>query len=120
MSGEKQQATRISVGDIENSSGVAIGDNNIVRIESSAPLALSGLAPALEDFLKLLDLHKDSVGDAADVRESAIAVKSEIGKPSPRLAIVRTLLAGIKASVAGVATLTEAISNIQVLLSHAK
>lgn len=121
MSDEKRQAARINVGNIENSYGVAIGDDNVVKIGSSAaPPALSDLHAALERLLELLDSHKDAVEDAAGVRESVIEAKCEIEKPSPRLSIVRTLLAGIKASVAGVATLTEAINNIQVLVNHAR
>lgn len=119
MSSEKRRATRIKVGDIENSYGVAIGEHNVVKVGYSQPPEPSELAAAFERFLELLDSHKGFVEDAAGVRESAIEVKSEIEKPSPRLAIVRTLLAGIKASVAGVAALTEAINNIQVLVGHA-
>jgi hypothetical protein len=76
------------------------------------------LAAMLEKFLDLLDLYKPFIEDPPSVRESAVAVRSEVKKPSPNWGLVRGLLRGIAAGVGGVAALTGAVTNIQNLILY--
>jgi hypothetical protein len=75
-------------------------------------------AAMLDEFIRLLQIHQSSVADAADIRESAVAARAELAEPSPRWHIVRVLLRGIAAGVAGVSALAESINNIQALIAH--
>jgi len=107
----------ISTGDIKGV-GIAVGPGSSASVKLSQPAMPADLTTELDKFIRLLERYQNEMPDAPSVRESAMEVQSEIGRPSPRWAIVRTLVAGIKASVANVAALTEAINNIQILVGH--
>jgi hypothetical protein len=107
----------VSTGDIEGI-GIVVGHGSSASVNMSQSAMDADLAAELGKFILLLDRYGAEMADALAVRESAVEVQSELGKPSPRWAIVRTLIAGIKASVINVATLTEAINNIQILVGH--
>jgi hypothetical protein len=106
-------------GDIVGSSDVNIGNNNTI-IKGQQPLTQvqREVLGRLDEFMGLLARYADSVEDPASVRESVAAAEQEVRKPSPRWSIVRTLLRGVIAPVAGAAALTEVISNILDIVSH--
>lgn len=109
--------SRIKTGDVQGV-GIVIGDGSSVNVGQSLPLAQREVIETLDEFLDLLDSCTGSVPDALDVRQSAQAAKAEAEESSPRWGIVRGLLKGIAASVAGVASLTDAIRNVQDLIAH--
>jgi hypothetical protein len=107
----------ISTGDIRGV-GIVVGHGSSASVAPAQPQAQLELVAMLDKFLDLLERCEASISDASSVRESAIEVKSEIGKPSPKWGLVRVLLRGISASVASVDSLVETVNNIQVLVSH--
>jgi hypothetical protein len=111
------RARGISTGDIQGV-GIVVGDGSSASVGWPQPQAQPELATLLDEFLDLLKCYQGSIEDVSSVRDSAIAVKSEIAEPSPKWGVVRGLLRGITASVARVDALTEAINNIQILVAH--
>lgn len=118
MSPKKHGNSSISVGNIEDSVGVAIGHGSSVSVHQTRSPAQEEIIALLEEFIRSLGSYGNSLSDAREVRESAIAACAEAAEPSPRWHVVRGLLKGIGASVASVAALTDAINNIQVLVAH--
>jgi hypothetical protein len=114
---EAAQASGISTGHIQGV-GIVVGHGSSASVGWPQPQAQLDLVTLLVEFLDLLKRHEESIEDASSVRESAIAVKSEAEKPSPKWGVVRGLLRGIAASVARVDALTEAVNNIQILVTH--
>jgi hypothetical protein len=120
MTSEKDSdsVSYFSVGDISRSSDVVIGNHSAIIKGESLTQVQRELLGKLDEFMALLSRHADSVEDAASVRQSVAEAESEVRKPSPRWSIVRTLLRGVAAPVAGVAALTEVINNALGILSH--
>lgn len=110
-------ASGISTGDIQGV-GIVVGHGSSASVAWPQPQAQLELVTLLDKFLDELERYEGSISDASGVRESAIEVKSEIGKPSPKWGLVRGLLRGISASVKNVDSLLEAVKNIQALVSH--
>lgn len=107
----------INVGDVQGT-GIVIGHQSSVAINPALPAVQRDAAAMLDEFIRLLETHQSSVADAPDIRESAAAARAELAKPSPKWPIVRGLLRGIAAGVAGVSALAGAIDNIQALIVH--
>lgn len=110
-------AAGINVGNVQGA-GIVIGHGSSASINLNQSSVQGDAVAMLDEFIRLLQIHQSSVTDADDIRESAAATRAELAEPSPRLHIVRGLLRGIAASVAGVSALAEAINNIQVLIAH--
>jgi hypothetical protein len=110
--------SQIRVGDIQNSIGIAIGNGTHVAVNQPQSSVQDEVSALLDDFIRSLGLYGDSLGDAQGVRQSATAVRAEVARPSPKWQAVRRMLTTIAAGVAGVATLTDAINNIQALVAH--
>jgi hypothetical protein len=115
---DDRSASYFSTGDVTGT-GIVIGNESSVVIRQSPQLMQPELIRSLDKFVELLEQYEGSIEDASGVRESVMEVQQEIGKPMPRWAFVRTLLKGIAASVAGVATLTDAIVNVLTIASKA-
>lgn len=98
--------------------GIVIGHGSSASVGPGLPPAQRDAIELLSQFIRLLDSFGDAVPGAADVHEAAEAAKAEAEEPSPRWGAVRSLLKGIAASVAGVSALTDAIMNIQDLVTH--
>lgn len=107
-----------SVGDIIGSSDVVIGNNSAIVKGESLPQVRHELLSKLDQLMSLLDGHAGSVEDVAGLREALEEAESEVRKPSPRWSIVRALLRGFVAPVAGVAALTEVLNNVLEIVSH--
>ena len=116
MNSEEGERLGIRTGDVHGL-GIVIGHDSSVTV-GQLPPAQEKAVEMLEDFVRLLGLFEGAVPDASDIREAAEAAKVEAGEPSPRWGAVRGLLRGIAASVAGVAALTDAIKNVQDLVTH--
>jgi|SRR5215831_3396709 len=108
-------ASGINVGDVHGT-GIVIGHGSSASVNQLPEQR--DAAALLDEFIRLLARHEALVADAAGLRESAVAVKAELVEPSPRWQVVRGLLRGIGAGVAGVSVLAEAVNNIQALVSH--
>ena len=111
----RSRASNISVGDVHGT-GIVIGHESSVSVNQLP--AQRDAAVLLDEFIQMLARHEGSVTDAAGIRESAAAAQAELAEPSPRWQVVRGLLRGIAAGVAGVSALAEAVNNIQALVAH--
>ncbi len=109
--------TGITVGDIRGTN-VTIGHGSSASANLRQPSAQRDLVALFDEFIALLERHQNSVADAADIRESAVAARDELARRSPRWHVVRGLLMGIAASVADVSELAGAIDNIQAMVAH--
>lgn len=98
--------------------GITIGHHSSTSVNVGGQPEQAQAATRLDEFLELLAEHEDDVPDAGSARECAAAAKDELAAPAPRWSMVRGLLKGAAAGVAGVAALTDAISNILTLISH--
>jgi hypothetical protein len=105
----------ISVGDVRGT-GIIIGHGSSASVNQLS--AQSDAAELLDELIQLLARDEGSVADAAGIRESAEVVKAELMEPSPRWRVVRSLLRGIAAGVAGVSVLAEVVNSIQVLVAQ--
>jgi hypothetical protein len=112
---DRSRASNISVGDVHGT-GIVIGHRSSASVNQ--PSAQRDAATLLDEFIQLLASHEGSVADAVGLRESAAAAKAELAERSPRWQVVRGLLRGIAAGVAGVSVLAEAVNNIQALVAH--
>lgn len=108
-------ASPIHVGDVQGT-GIVIGHGSSASVNQSA--VGRDAAALLDEFIRLLANHESCVADAEDIRESVAAARAELTEPSPRWPIIRGLLRGIAAGVAGVSALAEAVNNIQILVAH--
>lgn len=108
----------ITIGNVQGT-GVVIGHGSSASAAPDQPSSAQHDAAGLFDSLiRQLEQYEDSVVDLADIRDLAEAARAEMLKPSPRRPVVRRLLEGVAARVAGVCALTEAINNIRVLVEH--
>lgn len=117
MSSEKRGRS-IRIGNIENSTGIAIGDGAHASVIQPQPHMRDELSALLDEFMHSLERYGDAIGDAERVRKSVLDARAEVARPSPKWQAVRQTLTRIAASVAGVAALTDAINNIQALVAH--
>jgi hypothetical protein len=109
---------RITVGNIDNSTGIAIGHGARASVNQPRSDAQDEISEMLADFIRSLGRYLDYVEDAKDIQETAIDARTEVMRPSPKWQVVRRMLTTIAASVAGVAALTDAINNIQALVER--
>lgn len=115
---EKCGDSSIRVGNIQNSSGIAIGNGTHVTVNQPQSSTRDEVSALLEDFMRSLELYGDSLSDAKGVRELTAAASTEVALPSPKWHAVHRLLARIAGGVAGIAALTDAINNIQALVTR--
>lgn len=108
----------ISTGDVAGT-GIVIGNGSSVNIGQSPEPTQPELIRSLDELIALLGQYEGSIEDESGLRESIMEARREIGKPTPRWAVVRTLLRGIAAGVTGVAALTDAVGNILAIVSKA-
>lgn len=118
MSRKRRGETNISVGNIENSTGIAIGHGSSASVNQLQPFAEHELISLLDEFIRSLRIHSTSIPDAQDVREAAVAARAEVAKPSPKWHVISGLLTRVAAGVTSVAALTDAINNIQALVAR--
>jgi hypothetical protein len=119
MSYDKRNGeSHIRVGNIQNSTGVAIGNGARATVNQSHPSEREEVDILLDDFIRSLGLYNDSLADPQGVRESAVEARAEVARPSPKWLAVRRMLTRVSAGVAGVAALTDAINNIQSLVAR--
>jgi hypothetical protein len=112
---DRSRTSNISVGDVHGT-GIVIGHGSSASVNQLT--VQRDAATLLDEFIQLLARHESTVADAAGIGESAAAAKAELAEPSPRWPVVRGLLRGIAAGVAGVSVLAEAVNNIQALVAH--
>jgi Family of unknown function (DUF5955) len=117
MSRDKHSRS-IRIGNIENSTGIAVGDGAYAAVNQPKPSMQDEVSALLDEFMQSLERYRDALDDAESVRHSVVEARIEVTRPSPKWQIVRQTLTGIAAAVAGVASLTDAINNIQALVSH--
>ncbi len=98
--------------------GIVIGHHSSASVVNSLPQMQRETIAQIDEFVRLLDSFEGFVPDVSDVRGAAEAAKAEAEEPSPRWGVIRGLLKGIAAAVAGVASLTDAVRNIQDLVAH--
>jgi hypothetical protein len=107
----------IKAGDIQGT-GIVIGHMSSASVNQFQRPDPEHVAGLVDEFIQLLSRYESSIVDAAGIRESAVAARDELTEPSPRWPIVRGLLKGIAAGVAGVSALSAAVNNIQALILH--
>lgn len=117
MKGDDKRDSAINVGDVKGI-GIVIGHQSSVAINPAVSAVQRDAAAMLDEFIRMLETHQSSVADALDIRESAVAARAELAKPSPKWPVVRGLLRGIAAGVTGVSALAGAIDNILALIAH--
>jgi len=118
MSSSKRGDSNFNVGNIENSTGIVIGNESSVSVNQNVQSMHVEVITQLDEFIRSLGSYDNSLADAHDIRECAVAARAEAAETTPRWHVVSRLLKRIAASVASVAALTEAISNIQTLIAH--
>jgi hypothetical protein len=106
----------IHTGDVSGS-GIVIGHGSSASVGARPPAQQEAIE-LLGGFVRLLDSFEGDVPDVSDVRDAAEAAKAEAEGPSPRWGVVRGLLMGVAAAVASVASLTDAVRNIQDLVAR--
>jgi hypothetical protein len=112
----QQQGSPIKVGDVKGT-GIVIGHGSSAVVEQR-PAALAETAELLDEIIRQLELHRDSITDPEGLLESAQDARSELAEPSPRWSVVRGLLRGVAAGVVGIATLADAVDKVQALIAH--
>jgi len=98
----------------------AVGDGANVTVYQHQATPQDEVCALLENFLRSLESHSDAIEDAEGIRESAEMARDEVMRPSPKWQAVRRMLTAIAAGVAGVASLTDAITNIQAIVNGIK
>lgn len=111
----RRQGSPITVGDVQGT-GIVIGHGSSAVVQR--PAALAEAAELLDEFIRQLELHSDSVADPEGVLESVQAARSELAAPSPRWSVVRGLLRGVAAGVVGIATLADAVDKVLALIAR--
>ena len=89
---DRQQGSPITVGDVEGT-GIVIGHGSSAVVAQQSA-ALAEAVELLDDIIRQLVLHQDSVPDPEGLLESAQEARSELAEPSPRWSVVRGLLPG--------------------------
>jgi hypothetical protein len=112
----QQQGSPITVGDVEGT-GIVIGHGSSAVV-AQLPAAQIAAVELLDEVIRQLELHPDSVTDPDGVLESARDARSELAEPSPRWSVVRGLLRGVAAGVVGISTLADAVDKVQALIAH--
>lgn len=110
--------SHITVGDISSSMGVAIGPGAYAAVSSSQLEVKEQIRSQLASFAQKFAFYVDEVEDAQEVEQIAAEALAESARPEPRWRAVRRMLTAVGTSVAGIAALTEAIDNIQQLVSR--
>jgi len=113
---DRQQGSPITVGNVQGT-GIVIGHESSAVVTQGAS-AQTEAAELLDEIIRQLELHLDSVPDPEGVLESAQAARSELAAPSPRWPVVRGLLRVVAAGVVGVSALAEAVDKVQTLIAH--
>jgi hypothetical protein len=113
---DSQQGSRITIGNVQGT-GIVIGHESSAVV-AQLPAAQIQAVELLDDIIRQLVLHHDSVPDPEGVLESAQDARSELAVPSPRWSVVRGLLRGVAAGVVGIATLADAVDKVQALVAH--
>jgi hypothetical protein len=108
----------ITTGDIRDNVGVAIGSGAHASVNSPSSSARAELIAQLDEFIQALGSYNNTLSNSDAIRESAEAVRAEVKRPSPSWPVIRTLLKGVAVSVSSVAALTEAINNLETLITH--
>jgi hypothetical protein len=112
---KKSQNLKITVGDINHSVGVAIGQDIKASVQQ-AQVGTDQIVAMLRDLVGLIDTNADVLDGAAAAREAAVLACEEAESRTPRWARVRDLLIRISPAVTGIASLTEAVDNIRALI----
>jgi hypothetical protein len=112
----QQQGSRIKVGDIKGT-GIVVGHGSSAVV-AQLPAAQIEAVELLDDIIRQLVLHHDSVPDPEGVLESAQDARSELAVPSPRWSVVRGLLRGVAAGVVGISALADAVDKVQAVIAH--
>lgn len=116
--GKRNQDQSITVGDISNSTGVAIGSNARARVDQQPSVNAAEVITLLEELARSVDVYADSLDDAAEVQESLQAAQKEAARKIPRWERIREDLNHVGTAVAGIATLAQAVNNIWALVSR--
>jgi hypothetical protein len=118
MSHKEDAQTNITVGNITNATGVAIGPGASASVDRPSQSVQHQAVAELDKFIRSLPSFAESLPDADATRNAAVAARTKAAHRSPRWDEVRRLLGQIAVSVAGISALTEAIINIQAIVAH--
>jgi len=118
MSQKRRRDASISVGNIENSKGIVIGHESSVSVTHYESSSKQELISLLDEFIDSLGTYSTVLPAVHDVHDVTVAARAEIAKPSPKWRVISGLLAKAATGVAGIAVLTDAINNIQALVSR--
>jgi uncharacterized protein DUF5955 len=108
----------ITVGDISNSTGIAIGPHAQASVGQPPPIDTAEVIALLNDLARRVDAYEESLENAADIRESLLAARNESARTAPRWDRVRDALKCVGPAVAGISALAQAVNNIWALVSH--
>lgn len=118
MSRKKSGTSNFNVGNIENSTGIAIGINSTASVNQTLPASQAEIVILLDKFISSLQQYAGSLSDTPDIHASAIAARAEAEKSSPKWPVIRSLLKAIAADVVRIAALTDAVNNIITLVTR--
>lgn len=108
----------ITVGDISNSTGIAIGPHARASGGQPPPVDAAEVIALLDDLARRVDACAESLENAAGIRESLRAARNETARTAPRWDRVRDALRRVEPAVAGISALAQAVNNIWALVSH--
>jgi hypothetical protein len=108
----------ITVGDISNSSGIAIGSHAQASASQPPPINAAEVIALLDDLARCVDAYAESLENAVDIRESLLVARNETARTTPRWDRVRDALKRVGPAVAGISALAQAVNNIWALVSH--
>jgi hypothetical protein len=107
-----------TVGDISNSTGIAIGPNAQASVGQPPSIDAAEVIALLDDLARCVDVYAESLENAASIRESLLAARNETAQTTPRWDRVRDALRHVGPTVAGISALSQAVTNIWALVSH--
>ena len=113
---DRQQGSPITIGNVQGT-GIVIGHESSAVV-TQRPAAQAEAAERLDEIIRQLESHRDSITDPEGLLESAQEARSELAEPSPRWSVVRGLLRGVVAGVVGISTLAGAVDKVQALIAH--
>jgi hypothetical protein len=115
---KKSQHSSNRVGNITNSTGVAIGTRAHAEVNQQSPIDATQVITMLDDLSRSIDIYAASLQDAATVRKSVEDARREAAKQPARWGTVRHLLQQIQPAVVRISDLATAVSNILALIPH--
>jgi hypothetical protein len=115
---KKRQGSNFTVGDISNSTGIAIGPGARASVNQRSTVNAAEVIAMLDNLARKVDVYAASLEDAADIQESLLDARSEASRATPRWYRVREVLEHVQPFLAGAKALSDIVDNIRALVGH--